>query len=201
VIDDALDSGETQTATIVFEHLARASVQPSSNSDVALAASSLGSFLNNEIRPTMIEGLHELYERVLDERSADSIESYIERRKVVGRLTADLSYLLIRPVLIGETSSLRVFMQRVGEIGCLVDSIIDWRADRRQGVFTFEPNVADYFKLARKTCADGLTILRDYPQLSGVFAQAIIDNVCDRFVFPSTNRPSSGKDCEASVGH
>ena len=114
-----------------------------------------------------------------------SIEEYLEVRKAVGRLTADLSYLLIRPLLDEEHQTLRAFMQQVGAVGCLVDSVIDLRADQRCGLVGFTPTNRDYLKLWRATLLAGSSIGLKHPRLAGLFTCAILDNIRDRFISAS----------------
>jgi hypothetical protein len=123
-----------------------------------------------------------LYKTVCQERSALSIEAYIEVREVVGRLTADLSYVLISPLLDGDEKTLRAFMQNVGAVGCLVDSVIDLSADQRRGLVSFMPTSRDYLKLTLAALRQGLSIGLRHPRLAGLFAHAILDNVRDRFI-------------------
>jgi hypothetical protein len=183
VVDNAIDSGETQTAATVFAHLAKPA-QPSRAqlSDVALITRNLSEQLHDTITLTFRDQLGWLYETVCEERSAVSIEAYIEVRKVVGTLTADLSYILISPLLQGEERTFRAFMQKVGAVGCLVDSVIDLRADQRRGLMSFLPTKRDHIKLALAALRQGLSLCLRHPRLAGIFADAILDNVRDRFI-------------------
>ena len=100
----------------------------------------------------------------------------------MGALTADLSYVLISPLLKDEEQTLRVFMQNVGAVGCLIDSVIDLRADQRRGLVSFLPTRRDHVKLTLAALRQGLSICFRHPRLAGVFADAILDDVRDRFI-------------------
>lgn len=183
VVDNALDSGETQAAATVFEYLAGPlSANPAGLSDVALVTRNLTQQLDDTVGLTFRNQLGWLYETVCQEQSALSIEAYIEVREVVGRLTADLSYVLISPLLDREEKTLRAFMQEVGAVGCLVDSVIDLSADQRRGLVGFMPTGRDYLKLALAALRQGLSIGLRHPRLAGLFAHAILDDVRDRFI-------------------
>lgn len=183
VVDNALDSGETQAAATVFEHLAAPlPANPAELSDVALITQNLTQQLDDTVGSAFRNQLRWLYETVCQERSAPSIEAYIEVREVVGRLTADLSYVLISPLLDREEKTLRAFMQKVGAVGCLVDSVIDLSADQRRGLVGFMPTGRDYFKLVLAALRQGLSIGLRHPRLFGLFAHAILDDVRDRFI-------------------
>jgi hypothetical protein len=191
VVDNAIDSGERQTAATVFEHLAQpAQTNPAGLSDVAIITRNLRDQLHDTVGLTFRNQLGRLYETVCQEPSAVSIEAYIEVRKVVGTLTADLSYVLISPLLEGEEQTLRAFMQNVGAVGCLVDSVIDLRADQRRGLVSFSPTKRDHIKLALAALHQGLSICVRHPRLTGLFAEAILDDARDRFM--TTPEPVNG---------
>jgi hypothetical protein len=71
------------------------------------------------------------------------------------------------------------FLQRVGEVGCLMDSVIDLRADARLGLINFRPTPRDYFKLVSQLLRDGFRILLKHTRLLGLFVEAITDNLFD----------------------
>ena len=189
VVDDAIDSGELQTAAKVFEHLAMCKqADPSDLSEVAVMTENLKRQLDYKVDSTIRNELAFLYETVRQERLAGSIEAYLEVRKAVGRLTADLSYVLIKSSLDHDYQTLRTFMRRVGAVGCLVDSVIDLRSDERQGLLNFRPTVRDRVKLTLITLGEGLSIGLDHPGLAGLFAMSILDNLRDRLPPPSQMR-------------
>jgi len=129
----------------------------------------------------MIKLLRELSAEVINERAATSIESYIIHRNSVGSLTAELSYVLIRPGLSRGHEILCRFMQRVGAIGCLIDSLIDLRDDNRLGLLAFKPGLTDHAKLIHHILRDGLRLSLEHPRLSRLFLRAVVDNLQDRF--------------------
>jgi hypothetical protein len=179
IVDNAIDSGETNIAALVFDQLETPANQ-SNLSDVGLVTEYLKSHLTQDLRPTVLDKLRTLNEKVIEERSANSIDSYIQKRKDVGYLTAELSYILIRPLLDRDHHRLRVFMARVGEVGCLVDSVIDLGADRKRGLLSFRPNIRCRVKLLFSALLNGLAVAFKHPRLAGLFLQAIADNVGDR---------------------
>jgi hypothetical protein len=183
VVDNAIDSGEPHTAETVFAHLAEPTpTNPAELSDVAIITRKLREQVHDTVDLTFRQQLRRLYEAVRQERSAVSIEAYVEVRRVVGILTADLSYILISPLLRGEAQTLRAFMQKVGSVGCLIDSVIDLRADQRRGLVSFLPTRRDHVKLTLAALRQGLSICLRHPRLAGVFADAILDDVRDRFI-------------------
>jgi len=183
VVDNAIDSGEPHTAATVFAHLAKPTkTSPADLCDVALITRNLGAQVHDTVGLTFQQQLRRLCETVAQEQSAVSIEAYIEVRREVGALTADLSYVLISPLLKDEEQTLRVFMQNVGAVGCLIDSVIDLRADQRRGLVSFLPTRRDRVKLTLAALRQGLSICLRHPRLAGVFADAILDDVRDRFI-------------------
>jgi hypothetical protein len=184
VVDDAIDSGMMDSGGFILERLSKPSPrfdEETNRSSVKLVTEVLKCVVDNETHPLMMTRLRELYAEVVNERTATSIESYLNHRKSVGTLTAELSYLLIRPSLSGGHEPLCRFMKQVGAIGCLVDSLIDLSADRRLGLLGFKPGVRDYVQLITCILRDGLRVSLKHPDLFKLFLQAIVDNVHDRF--------------------
>lgn len=181
VVDQALDSGDDRIATMVFDRLKSLVIDHSVVSDAAFMTETLKRELDHNTRPMIVRKLRDLYARVVDERSASSIETYIESRKQIGQLTAEVSYLLIRPLLSNEETQLCRFMERVGGVGCLIDSVIDLRADERRGLLNFEPTLRCRMKLIWSALVAGSSIALAHPRLIGLFLQAIADDIRDRF--------------------
>ena len=184
VVDDAIDSGRIDTGSLILEYLSTPSPvfdEEARRSSVKLMTEVLKSHISDETYPLMIAKLRDLYGQVVSERGATSIESYMGHRKSVGALTAELSYLLIRPGLSDNGEELCEFMKQVGAIGCLVDSLIDLSADRRLGLLGFKPGLMDYARLIDCILRDGLRVSLKHLGLSGLFLRAIVDNVRDRF--------------------
>jgi hypothetical protein len=184
VVDESIDSGQIQTGRLILDYL-NATVPlfdgTVHQSRVKLVTEILKSQTDDETRPLMLKKLRQLYEAVVRERAATSIESYLEQRRSVGALTAEISYVLIRLGLCGEHEPLGRFMKQVGAIGCLLDSLIDLGADRRLGLLGFKPGVRDYTKLIVCILRDGLRVSFKHAGLSRLFVAAIVDNVQDRF--------------------
>lgn len=172
-------------------------------SRVGLVTEILKFHICDQSYPLIMDKLRELYQDVVCERSATSIEAYIGYRNSIGALTADLSYLLIRSGLSGNSEKLCPFMQRVGAVGCLIDSLIDLRRDRHLGLLAFKPGLTDYAKLAVAILRDGLGLLLKHPRLFQLFVHAVIDNTRDPFrgepVFPRPRLISDIKDEPAGV--
>jgi len=182
VVDNAIDSGDSQTAATVFAQMAKLiPANLSELSDVALITEHLKRQLDDQVGLPFRNQLALLYETVCREQAAVSIETYLEARKAVGRLTADLSYLAISPLLDCDHKPLRAFMQEVGAVGCLVDSVIDLASDQRRGLVSFAPSLRDYAQLALVALFEGLSIGLRHPRLAGLFTLAILDDVRDRF--------------------
>lgn len=182
VVDSAIDSGHVEGGERILTQLSsRAHFPDAEIESVRLATSVLKSQISDDSYPLMMSGFQELYREVVGERQSKSIDAYIVSRQAVGRLTAELSYLLMRPSLAIEHECLCQFMKQVGEVGCLVDSLIDLNADRRLGLLMFKPSWTDRLKLVAATVQRGLSVLLKHPGLSGLFLQAVCDNFRDRF--------------------
>lgn len=184
VVDDAIDSGRLETGRAILKQLDGRTPsfdEETKQSRARLVTEILKRHISPEIHPAVLAKLEELYQAVVREHQSETMNAYIEQRKAVGCLTAELSYLLIRPLFDGEHEGLCRFLQRVGEVGCLVDSFIDLRADNRMGLLSFRPTLTDHLQLTRRMLHDGLRVLLKYPRLFGLFMEALSDDVLDRF--------------------
>ncbi len=184
VVDDAIDSGKLEIGRDIldrFQHRVPCSDDRTRASSISLVTEVLKRNISDAVYPEVVSKLRELYLAVAAERKAEKITAYIEQRKAVGRLTAELSYVLIRSFLEGDSRDFRSFLERVGAVGCLVDSVIDLRADTRLGLVSFNPTISDFLKLLTSTLREGLSVSLKHPALLGVFLEAVSDNVRDRF--------------------
>jgi hypothetical protein len=203
VVDNAFDSGQINIGPRVIELLDADILTTDPGGEfaaVALVTKALRCHIHDQV---ILPELRKLHRQVVKERAATSIEAYIRQRLVVGSRTADLSYLLIRPLLSGKSDSLRRFMKQVGAIGCLIDSVIDLRGDQRHGLLAFTPALGNYTKLMWRTAQRGVRLSFTYPGLIFLFVQAIVDNVRDftgrRQTYLHRPAGTEGKDRAASV--
>src|SRR5260221_1594597 len=183
VVDDRIDRGELEIGKDVldrFNDRVPCSADRTVGSRVSLVTEVLKQNISDDDYPPVVGKLHELYRAVVAERKVETITAYIEQRTVVGRLTGELSYLLIRSFLESDDTDFRPFLERVGAVGCLVDSVIDLKADTRLGLVSFKPTTNDFRKLLIATLREGLNVLLKHPALLGVFREAVSDNVRDR---------------------
>ena len=183
VVDNAIDSGQIGIGARVLNCLNTQVPMFDGNSRdcrVKLITEVLKHHISDDCYPLIIDKFAKLYQEVLRERAARSIDAYIDRRRTIGFLTAELSYLLICPLLKSNGVEMCNFMKEVGAVGCLVDSIIDLRSDHRLGLLGFEPALSNYAKLMVLTMRLGLRLVVSYPGLGRIFFEAIVDNFRDR---------------------
>ena len=183
VVDDRIDRGELEVGEDILERFndrVPCSADRTVASRVSLVTEVLKQKISDDDYPPVVGKLHELYRAVVAERKVETITAYIEQRKIVGRLTAELSYVLIRSFLEGDSTDLLSFLERVGAVGCLVDSVIDLKADARLGLISFKPKFSDFRKLLIATLREGLNVTLKHPALLGVFLEAVSENVRDR---------------------
>ena len=184
VADDAIDAGSVHAGGRILEQLiadAPAFAEGARLSAAGLATEALRRYVNADPHPALRERLAELYGAVVREREAPTMRAYVAERKAVGQLTAEVSYLLIRPLLSGGgREELRRFLGKVGEVGCLLDSVIDLRSDERLGLLGFRPTLRDRLRLAAHTLVGGCGVLLRHPRLLGLFLEAAADDLFDR---------------------
>lgn len=184
VVDDAIDSHRLEAGGEIIERLVDPTPsfgEEARRSHAGLTTECLKRHIGPEIYESVLAKLTELYGAVVGERRAATMRAYIEQRRAVGRLTAELSYLLIRPLLVGGRDGLCRFFLEVGEVGCLVDSVVDLRSDGRLGLLGFRPTTRDYLVLVAHTLRAGACVLAKHPRLLGLFLDGVGDVLLDRF--------------------
>jgi hypothetical protein len=184
VVDDLIDSDRLEAGREILDQLGDRTPlldERAEQSRARLVTEILKRQINLEIYPLVLAKLEELYQAVIKERKSTTMRAYIEQRKTIGRLTAEVSYMLIRPLLESEHKALCRFLQKVGEVGCLIDSVIDLRADGRVGLLSFRPALKDHLKLTGHMLHEGSRILLRHPRLLGLFLEAIGDDLLDQF--------------------
>ncbi len=139
----------------------------------------------------IIAELNLLLEAVIIEDGALTFAKFIDARERVGRLTASVSYHLIEPSLDRSDDTVEEFMSEVGAIGCLVDSLIDFRYDVHRTKVRWHRSIFDWFRLVGLVCSRGRWLLYRYPTLVTVFLGAVLDNFLDRFTSPFATRHSA----------
>ena len=181
VVDNAIDSG-LDTGREILEYFSSGATfdDETATSDAKLVTEVLKRNTSSDLYPLVLTKLRELHRAVVKEREAEMMTAYIQQRKAVGRLTAELSYLFIRPFLNEDCNDFCPFMMRVGMVGCLVDSAIDLRTDADLGLLSFTPNLSDVLKLLTSTLVEGLALVFKHPRLIGLFWEAFSDNLKDQ---------------------
>jgi hypothetical protein len=183
VVDDVIDSNQPEAGREILKQLENRTLffnEETTQSPAKLVTEILKCHISPEIYPTALVKLEELYQAVVKERKSKTMRAYIEQRKVIGCLTAELSYLLIRPLLKSEHKDLCRFLKKVGEVGCLIDSVIDLKTDHQLGLLSFKPTLKDYLELVGQMLHEGSKIILKHPRLLGLFLEAVSDDLLDQ---------------------
>ena len=182
VVDEAIDSEGLGIGAEVLEYLTSRD-SPGDRlrkySIVTAVTQLLKQQMDEDCRSLTGPAFRRLYQEVLAERAATSIDSYLDCRSAVGSVTAELSFLLIRPLLQNDSSALQRLMREVGTVGCLIDSLLDLGSDYRLGLLSFKPAPISYLKLLGRTVYVGSGILLRHPRLCFLFWEAMRDNIRD----------------------
>jgi hypothetical protein len=181
IVDHAMDTISISIARNVLDQLK----QPNSFSESVmeipyqLATELLKKQIDSSVYDAVLDRLSQLCEAVYYERCSKTISEYIQHRKRIGYLTAEISYLLIRPFLNEQNPEILKFFCKVGEVGCLVDSLIDLRSDYKRGLIIFKPNLSSYLKVTIQAASIGVPLILRYPKLIHIFYEAVVDNCRD----------------------
>lgn len=183
VVDEVLDSARLEAGQEIIDQLFRRDMLPATSADQSpawLVTEVLKDHIEAEVYSAVKFTLEELYQAVFRERNSRTLARYVADRRIVGKLTAEVSYLLILPLLERGREDLRCFLRDVGEVGCLVDSSIDLRADHRLGLLSFTPTLMNHLQLVGMTLHCGMNISLRHPRLFGLFLEAMADNCLDQ---------------------
>lgn len=196
VVDDLIDSTRIDAGNEILQQLTDRTIcfdSETMKSQASLATEILKTHIERPLYAQVLAKFEELYLAVRRERSAETLAAFIFQRRAVGRLTAELSYILISPLIERDREDLREFLMDVGEVGCLIDSVIDFRSDHEQGLLKFAPGLKDRFALTVQSLRGGIKLAAAHPGLLLSFLEAICDNLLDRV------RSRSNADFPASV--
>lgn len=181
IVDHAMDTISISVASEVLNQLKR--LNTFSDSILETPHRLATELLKTKIHPNRYDNVlgrfSELCDAVFNERCSKTISEHIQHRKNIGYLTAEISYLLIEPFLIESDPEILKFFCKVGEVGCLVDSLIDVRSDYKKGLINFVPHLFSYLQLTIHTASIGIPLLCRYPKLIHVFCEAVLDNYRD----------------------
>jgi hypothetical protein len=183
VVDDEIESGALEAGERTLSRLANPLPcfdQETRDSKSQFMTEVLKLHIDPLIRAEVLSKFRDLHQSSVAEREAVTMNAYVAQRKLVGRLTAEISYLLIRELISSERIDCCRMMRDVGAVGCLVDSIIDRQADERGGALSFRARWSDLFRLCAGTTWDGTKLIFKYPRLLSLFADALRDNFRDR---------------------
>jgi hypothetical protein len=181
IVDHSMDTISISVASDVLHQLK----QPISYSEATLqvphrlATELLKRQIRSETYNLVLARFSDLCDSVINERCSKTISDYIQHRKRIGYLTAEISYLLIMPFLNERDPEILKFFCKVGEVGCLVDSLIDLRSDYKRGLIIFRPNLSSYLKVTIQAAAIGVPLIWRYPKLIHIFYEAVVDNCRD----------------------
>jgi len=181
VVDDHIDSTNIEAGKDVLRELIQLSPGASANtSPSALVTRVLRSHIDARFLAEVVARFEQLYAAVIGERQAKELAAFVQARRNVGRLTAEISYLLVSSLLEQPREDVRLFLEDVGEVGCLVDSVIDLRPDRRNRLLGFIPTLKDQLLILSYSLRGGVKISLRHPRLVFLFLEAIGDNLLDR---------------------
>jgi hypothetical protein len=183
VADDALEGSQVEFGEKILARLA--DPVPCFDPDTkSSGAQFMTEILKRHINPAshshVLRKFRRLHRVSAEERHVLTMRAHIQQRKLVGRLTAELSFLLIGDHLSGDSSQAGKLMKDIGAVGCLVDSIIDAGADKRAGLMSFRPTFFDTVFLITHTLMLGMKVTLKHPRLLSLFVEAMRDNFHDR---------------------
>lgn len=183
VVDDVIDRAEMQEGLEVLNQLVQTIREPAVTwppTPVSVVTEKLATFITPDLSDQVLSTFEKLHRAVVGERESKNLAQHVMHRRAVGRLTAQVSFLLIEPLLRGKPEVIGPFMRSVGDVGCLIDSTIDYRSDAANGLLGFHTTSAAHFSIATRALFGGAGVLMRYPQMALVFLNSIYVNLRDR---------------------
>lgn len=183
VVDDVIDRAEMQEGLEVLNRLVQTIREPAVTwppTPVSVVTERLASFITPDLAERVLITFEKLHQAVVGERESRNLAQHVMYRRAVGRLTAQVSFLLVEPLLRGRPEVIGPFMRSVGDVGCLIDSTIDYCSDARNGLLGFNATPAAHFSIATRALFGGASVLMRYPQMARVFLNSIYVNLRDR---------------------
>jgi hypothetical protein len=184
VVDDIIDRAELMQGKAVLHQLIETIESPVvvwPPTPLSVVTERLAAYCVGDLTAPVLATFEKLHQAVVGEREARTLARHVIHRKAVGRLTAQISYLLIEPLLHDPKKLAGRFMCSVGEVGCLIDSTIDFHSDAREGLLNFATTPSAHFSIASRALFGGAAVLARHPRLAQVFLNSIYVNLRDRY--------------------
>ena len=109
--------------------------------------------------------LNELYDSTINEFYAESMTEYVEARKTSAELTAQSTYTLIKPHILGEADEFLIFFKKLAVVSSLFDSCVDLKKDLKKGLYSFDVTGFDIEKLGCNALKEGFNLALFNPSL------------------------------------
>ncbi len=162
-LDHEIDN-ESVSGEIAIEALVTPSLLSKSSSSTLKKLTPALSLLIRPRQELVIADFKKALKADQNKRCAQEMKEYIEARKNVGRCIANTTFSFLQPYVCLSDSFVD-FYRNLGETGDLIDAIIDFHHDRKNGEYAFTPNGKDYLKLFKTTSQKVVHLFISYPFL------------------------------------
>ena len=185
IVDDLMDAGQPDIGWRVLDYFRdNDPLADYSCKQLRQACEILRYKIHRDYYQTFLEKLDRLHRKVLEEKAATDSPCYFDLRVLTGGLTAEISFDLIGDVLDHKKPPKNNLIVEIGEVGSLIDSIVDAPADFRNKLMSVSPGFRFYQSLLMRTGKMITGILWRNPQLFGLCLESTADVWLDRFRRP-----------------
>ena len=106
-----------------------------------------------------------LYKLAEKELSEENLNEMLKLKKLIGRQTAFVAYLIVRDLIDGDKKEVVKFTKKYGEVANVLDFLVDYRKDRDEKIGNFNYSYLYLPYIAAEVLKESVGFLFNYPKL------------------------------------
>ena len=106
-----------------------------------------------------------LYKLAEKELSEENLNEMLKLKKLIGRQTAFVAYLIVRDLIEGDKKEVVKFTKKYGEVANVLDFLVDYRKDRDEKIGNFNYSYLYLPYIAAEVLKESVRFLFNYPKL------------------------------------
>jgi len=177
--DDALDRGLLEDGDRLLEQMFQPSQMPDPLAEIEVVLAEVLKAQTVDCRLPVQSALRAVWASVSWEKQASSAKEYVRARRQVGWTCSTMNYVLLRPLLANHPADLCLRWGEIGELGNLIDTLVDYPMDRWRGQIPVPPRGRLWVRTARETLGLMTAMGIRHPKMVPLFVGALGDNLTD----------------------
>jgi len=106
-----------------------------------------------------------LYKLAEKELSEENLDKMLKLKKLIGRQTAFVAYLIVQDLIEGDKKEITRFTKKYGEVANVLDFLVDYRKDKNEKIGNFNYSYFYIPYIAIEVLKEGANFLLNYPKL------------------------------------